>query len=280
MQCLINLRIPFSRSSQPKEVIMDNQNQVKEPQKEVVKSPTPEEIIAENARLKKQTEEYEKRISDKDRHIGQLTNEKTTLEQRITSTQTPTQSVNQGSTPAELEAEAARVMELAQEDPEKAGKELASLLQKTQSSGQKSAMASTMANVENVIKQTNYAEKVRTENKDLMDLGFEGVISARANQLIQQGKPFQEAVDEAVKETREKVSPLLTKSSKGNEEGEGEGEGEGNTSAPSGSQGEGESSSSQSEASGGVGGQVVKEPEPDPTSPAARKARQHAMGIF
>ena len=41
-----------------------------------------------------------------------------------------------------------------------------------------------------------------------MDLGLEPAIGIRANQLLQSGKPFKDAIDTAVKEAREKVDKL------------------------------------------------------------------------
>lgn len=162
----------------------------------VVTPPAPdpaEEQRRENESLKKQ-------LADKDRFITDLNSEKATLEARLTQTQPkPPTHID-----VDLQKEASRILETAQIDPTKAGEELANLIKATTDKAQQGILS----NLQPIIEQNTYIAKVKSENKDLIDLGLELSISKRAYDLMQTGKTFSEAVDTAVKEARGKVDKL------------------------------------------------------------------------
>jgi len=153
-----------------------------------------EEQRRENETLKKQ-------LADKDRFITEIKSEKETLEARLTQTQPkPTAPV----VDTDLQKEAARILEIAQLDPAKAGEELGRLIQTATSK----AAQETLRNLEPLISQNTYINEVKEKNKDLIDLGLEPAITIRASQLIQSGKSFKDAVDAAVSESRIKMDKL------------------------------------------------------------------------
>lgn len=152
-----------------------------------------EELRRENDQLKKQ-------LADKDKHITDLSSEKSTLEARLTQTQRPpNQKLDD-----DLQKETARIMETAQVDPQKAGEELAQLIKNSTSKAQQAILQ----NIEPIINQQSYINEVKKNNADLIELGLEISISHRAQQLLQTGKSFKDAVDAAVSEARAKVDKL------------------------------------------------------------------------
>lgn len=160
--------------------------------------PTPAPDPAEE--LRRENEQLKKQNADKDRFITDLNSEKATLEARLTQTQ-PKQ---ERQLDTDLQKEASRILETAQVDPQKAGEELAALISATTSKAQQNILQ----NLEPIISQNAYVNKVKEDNKDLMELGLEPSISLRATKLMQAGKAFKEAVDTAVSEAREKVNKL------------------------------------------------------------------------
>lgn len=162
-------------------------------------SQTLEQLKAENERLKREYAETTKRLADKDTHITQLSNEKMTLEQRFNST------VSQRKEDELIEKEASEILTEALDNPEEASKKLVQLLKRTQESGVKSATAA----VENMITQREKVNKLRADNQDLIDIGLEVPITIRANELMQQGRSFDEATTTACLEFRNKLKGKL-----------------------------------------------------------------------
>lgn len=156
-----------------------------------------ERIKAENEALRKQN-------SDKDKQISDISSERSTLEARLRD-KTP-QEAKQLDT--DLQKEAARILETAQVDPAKAGEDLAVLISGVTNKAQQAILG----NLQPIIEQNAYVAKIKQENADLIDLGLEQGISFRASQLMQSGKSFKEAVDSAVKESRDKVKKLTSNS--------------------------------------------------------------------
>lgn len=160
---------------------------------------TPEQLKAENARLKQEKIDLDKRLADKDSHITNLTNVNQTLEQRFKATN------SQNQEEVDLEKEAADLMAEAKENPETAGKKLAALIKKTKDSGAQSVSQT----VENVVSQREKVNKLREANKDLIEIGLEMPITVRANELMKQGKSFEDAANTACSEFREKLKGKL-----------------------------------------------------------------------
>lgn len=152
-----------------------------------------EELRRENESLKKQN-------ADKDKYITEIKSEKDTLEARLTQIKPK----EQQNLDLDLQKESARILELGQIDPVKAGEELGNLIKRTQDKTQQSILA----NLSPIIEQNTLIAKVKSENQDLIDLGLEPAITIRANQLITSGKSFKDAIDTAVKESREKMDKI------------------------------------------------------------------------
>lgn len=221
---------------------------------------TPEQLKAENERLKKEKADVEKRLTDKDSHISQLTNVNQTLEQRLKTTNTQQQEEG------DLEKEAEALMAEAQENPSTAGKKLAALIKKTRESG-----AQTVARtVENVVSQRETVAKLREENKDLIEIGLEMPITVRANELIQQGKSFEEATKTACAEFRKKLEGKLVQP---NNQAANNSQG-----APAGAQGE--SAAGGQGAGTGQGNQQQQQPKKDLSSSDARAERLALTGLY
>lgn len=178
------------------EVVKPEEGQTPTPTVETPKNPE----VAEE--LRRELESFKKQLADKDKFITDLKSEKETLEARFTQVNrqpTQTQPVDN-----DLQKEAARILEVAQIDPAKAGEELGNLIKNTTSKVQQE----TLRNLEPIITQTTYINEVKKANADLIDLGLEPGITLKANQLMQAGKTFKEAVDTAISEARSKVDKL------------------------------------------------------------------------
>lgn len=134
-----------------------------------------EDQAAELARLKQERIDLEKRLTEKDKYINDLSTEKATLENRLSGYQA-VGSVEESSQVA-TEGQDVRNYVRPEDIPE-------------------------------IIERTSFISKMKQDNSDLMDLGFEPVISFRADQLIRSGKSFKEAVATAVKEQREKINKI------------------------------------------------------------------------
>ena len=125
------------------------------------------------ATLKKQLEEANKRLAEKDIYINEVTNEKAVLETRLNSFGQPNEAAVNNDAPKGI-------------DP---------------------------AQLPEIIENTIFINKVRDENKDLIELGLEIAIRQRADELIAKGKTVKEAVLEAVKEKRAIVDKLKSANS-------------------------------------------------------------------
>lgn len=160
-------------------------------QEETEKQTSPEPDVSEELeRLKKQ-------LSDKDRYITELADEKATLEARLS--ETPEKKEKE-----EITGDVASILEEAQIDPEKAGEKLAKLIKNATAKAQQDILA----NLQPIVEQQTYVSKIKAENQDLIDLGLEPAITLRAQNLMKTGKSFKAAVDIAVKEAREKIDKL------------------------------------------------------------------------
>lgn len=120
--------------------------------------------------LAKKLDDMEKRMADKDAHITELANEKATLEQRLSDV-----SIKKGGEelPQPVEGNFVRADQIPV-----------------------------------ILKQQMYVERIREDNKDLIELGLEPAIELRARQLLLSGKDFETAISTAVKESREKIDKI------------------------------------------------------------------------
>jgi len=168
-------------------------------------SATPEVLPAQvpdpAEELRREQEKLKKQLADKDKYISELQSEKQVLEARATVVQRPPEG---GGVDTDLQKETSQILEMAQVDPQKAGEQLAGLIQKAASKAQQDALR----NIEPIITQQTFVNEVKAKNQDLIDLGLEPSITLRTNQLMQSGKPFKDAVDVAVAEARAKVEKL------------------------------------------------------------------------
>ncbi len=166
----------------------------------VVETPKPDPAV-ELAELQRKNKELAEAISQKDSYIKTVETEKATLETRLSAVkpQEPTKPIA-----SDIQPEMARILETAQIDPAKAGEELSRLIigvsEKTKQE--------LLGNLSPIIEQNTLIAKAKEDNQDLIELGLEPAITIRANQLIQSGKSFKEALDISVKETRAKVDKL------------------------------------------------------------------------
>ena len=167
---------------------------------EVVPTPNPDPA-AEVAEIRRKNEELSKQVADKDRYITDLANEKATLEARLSQIN---KSADTTVVDKDIEAQAKNILEMAQIDPEKAAHDLAAMIKATQDKTQKDLLS----NLGPIISQTTYINEVRKNHQDLIDIGLEPQITIRANQLMQSGKSFKEAVDMAVTEARKRVDKI------------------------------------------------------------------------
>jgi len=152
--------------------------------------------------LRRKNEQLEKQLADKDKFITDLKSTNETLEARFT--QVNRQPITSAPVDLDLQKEASRIMEVAQIDPIKAGEDLANLIKDSTDKATKQVLQ----NLSPIIEQNTYINEVKTKNNDLIELGLEPSISSRANQLMQSGKTFKEAVDTAITEARTKVDKL------------------------------------------------------------------------
>ena len=187
--------------------VVDNGTQV-EPKAEGSQQATPDAQVNANhdnavelEKIRQEKENLQKQLADKDRFITELSSEKSTLEARLTQTQPRQQQVD---VPSDLQSEYVKVLELAQVDPKSAGEQMAVLMSKVTQKAQNDAMQ----NLEPTMNRQMYVTKVKNENTDLIELGLEPHITLRANSLMSSGKQFNEAIDIAVKEAREKVNKI------------------------------------------------------------------------
>jgi len=162
--------------------------------------PTPSPEAAEAERLRRENESLKKQTEDQAKFITDLQSTTKTLEDRIKQIGQP----GQPQVDLDVQKEAQQILETAQIDPVKASQDLARLLASTQNK----ATQAILSNLSPIIEQQTYVNKVKSENQDLIDLGLEAGITLRAGQLIQSGKTFKEAVDNAVLEARKKVDKL------------------------------------------------------------------------
>lgn len=162
---------------------------------EATPAPQPDPAVIE---LQRKMEALEKQIADKDRYITDVINEKATLEQRLQHTQAKPQGQ------AEVQNDVAKILETAQIDPAKAGEDLAQVLKSTQDATERRVLQ----NLGPIIEQQTYINEIKTKNADLVDLGLEPTITLRAQQLMNTGKSFRDAVNVAVTEARSKVDKL------------------------------------------------------------------------
>lgn len=142
--------------------------------------PAAEDPTTELARLRQEKIDLDKRLAEKDKHIGDLSTEKATLENRLSGYQAVESVVP--ATPADGEV--------------------------PKTTGQHAGAFVRPEDVPEIIERTTFITDMKKENKDMMEFGLEPVISMRADQLIRSGKSFKEAVATAVKEQREKFDKI------------------------------------------------------------------------
>ena len=155
-------------------------------------------------------------------------------------------------------------------DPAKASKDLAGLIKKVAKSSADIAAQGVAANIQPSIENERFAEKVKSENQDLLALSpeMENIIAAEANAQVrllprqqQTFQEFQKAVKTVIAKKRETLKDLLKKPEKKPAE------------IPAGAKGEGGGGTPVS------GTTVVRKQEEDKTSPSARAARNLALGL-
>lgn len=137
-----------------------------------------EDPATEAARLRQEKTDLEKRLAEKDKHIGDLSTEKATLENRLSGYQAVESIAPQGEPTGETPT------------------------------GQPVNQYVRPEDVPEIIDRTTFITKMKDDNKDMMEFGLEPVISMRADQLIRTGKSFKESVATAVKEQREKFDKI------------------------------------------------------------------------
>lgn len=119
----------------------------------------------------KELDEIKKRMAEKDAKITELATVNASLENRLTGYQAT------------------------QEEPQ------------TQASETQNAHAASVGvrpeDLPAYIERITFISKVKQENKDLIELGLEPAIEAKARVLLASGKPFEEAVISATKQIRE-----------------------------------------------------------------------------
>jgi len=147
--------------------------------------PAAEDPTTELARLRQEKIDADKRLADKDKHINDLSTEKATLESRLSGYQAvesvvPAQAYNEGN--------------------------------QTQAQPNVSNVSGYVRpeDIPEIIERTGFINKMKDDNKDMIEFGLEPIISLRADQLIRSGKSFKEAVATAVKEQREKFDKIKT----------------------------------------------------------------------
>jgi hypothetical protein len=165
-------------------------------------NPNPAPAEDEMTKLRRENEELRNKNSQKDQYITNINNEKVSLETRLSQVSQPnTNPIMQSDN---IQSEADSILEKAQYDPKGASHDLTNLIKATTDKVQKDILT----NLQPMITNLTYVEKIKSENADLMELGLEPQITARVTQLQQLGKTFQNAVTEAVKESREKVQKI------------------------------------------------------------------------
>lgn len=226
---------------------------------------TPEQLQA-------QIKQLETAQAERDRKIQELTVEKATLEARATSVQQPQVPVVGDPTMTDdaIAAQTAKIMEDMATDPTKASKDLASLIKKVATSTATIAANGVASSIQPTIENEKFAEKIKSENADLLALSpeMENMVAAEANAIVrnlprqqQTFQEFQKAVKSVVAKKRETLKDLLKKPEEKPAE------------IPAGAKGEG---------GGGtpVSGTItIKKNEEDKTSPSARAARNLALGL-
>lgn len=144
----------------------------------VVTTPA-EDSASELARLRQERIDLDKRLADKDKHINDLSTEKATLETRLSGYQ---------AVDSVIPTEDQEVVQ--------------------QPAGQPVGAYVRPEDIPEIIERTGFLNKMKDDNKDMMEFGLEPVIAMRADQLIRTGKTFKEAVATAVKEQREKFDKI------------------------------------------------------------------------
>lgn len=236
-------------------------------------NPTEVPVEVTTEQLQAQLKTLQDAQADRDRKIQELTVEKATLEARATSVQTPPPAVVVDSTMTDdaIATQTQKIMEDMATDPVKASKDLAGLIKKVAKSSADIAASNVAANIQPTIENEKFADKIKSENQDLLALSpaMEDIIAAEANAIVralprqnQTFQEFQKAVKAVVVKKREALKDLLKKPE------------EKPTEVPAGAKGEG---------GGGitVGGTVPikKTTDEDRTSPSGRAAIAASKGL-
>lgn len=233
-----------------------------------------EETVVTPEQLQAQIKQLETAQVERDRKIQELTVEKATLEARATSVQTPAPVpvVDATMTDEAIAAQTQKIMEDMATDPAKASKDLAGLIKKVATSTANIAANGVANSIQPTIENEKFAEKIKSENQDLLALSpaMEDIIAAEANNEVrklprqqQTFQEFQKAVKAVVAKKRESFKDLLKKPEEKTQE------------VPKGAQGE----------SGGgmpISGTtpIKKTVDDDKTSPSARHATAASKGLF
>jgi len=168
-------------------------------------APNNDEIV----RLREENKKLNDQNAEKDRHITELSTEKATLEQRLTSSPSPSApSAVVDVNDEELEKEVAEILEEGQVDPKSAAKKLTGIIKKSNDTVFQRATTDILSNLGPRIDNVNFANKLEDENKDLFELGLKPAITIRVQELINQGKDFRIAATQAVNEARARVDKI------------------------------------------------------------------------
>lgn len=145
-----------------------------------------EDTTTELARLRQEKLESDKRLAEKDKHINDLSTVNATLESRLSGYQA-------------VESVIPKEQIVDNNDEAK---------DNIQPTGQPVGAYVRPEDIPEIIDRTSFINKMKDDNRDMIEFGMEPVISLRADQLIRQGKSFKESVATAVKEQREKFDKI------------------------------------------------------------------------
>ena len=116
--------------------VQDEPKEAVEATPEAIVEPTPDPVAEQVAELQRKQEELAKQLADKDRYISEVTNEKATLEARLSQRDTTTTEPISD----DIQKEASRILEKSQIDPDAAGKDLANLIKNATTKNTKEAL--------------------------------------------------------------------------------------------------------------------------------------------
>ena len=174
-------------------------------------NPEPKTVEEQLAEMTAKTDALVAENQEKDKVITDLGTTVATLKTRVVEPQAPAPIADEG-----LRIKAKDIMSKAIDDPEKAGEDLADLLNKSRQ-GQPDLNA-TAAMVQNAVSSMQYVEKIKKDNPEL--LPYEKLMTSRVDSMLgrinsKTGKPYElkEAIDVVVEEVKV-INKTVNKESK------------------------------------------------------------------